>query len=72
LHLRAKAFLYDLAKHQNNKEALVFAHAGVIKALVAEALKLPLRDASGVEVNYGSVTHIALNAGVTRLEFVNR
>jgi alpha-ribazole phosphatase len=72
LHLRAKSFLYDLAKHQNNKQALVFTHAGVIRALVAEALKVPLREASGVEVNYGSVTHIALDAGVTRLEFVNR
>lgn len=72
LHERAKAFLYDLAKHQNNKQALVFTHAGVIRALVAEALKLPLREASGVEVNYGSVTQIVLDAGVTRLEFVNR
>lgn len=72
LHLRAKTFLYDLAKHQNNKQALVFTHAGVIKALVAEALNVPLREASGVNVNYGSVTHIALDAGVTRLEFVNR
>ncbi|WP_045751858.1 alpha-ribazole phosphatase family protein [Candidatus Methylopumilus turicensis] len=72
LHERAKAFLYDLAKHQNNQQALVFTHAGVIRALVTEALKVPLREASGVEVNYGSVTQIALDAGVTRLEFVNR
>jgi alpha-ribazole phosphatase len=72
LYLRAKTFLYDLDKHQNNQQALVFTHAGVIRALVAEALKVPLREASGVEVNYGSVTHIALDAGVTRLEFVNR
>ena len=72
LHRRAKEFLYDLAMHQNIKQALVFTHAGVIRALVAEALKAPLREASRVEVNYGSVTHIALEAGVTRLEFVNR
>jgi alpha-ribazole phosphatase len=72
LHQRAKAFLYDLAKFQNNKQALVFTHAGVIRALVAEALNLPLREASRVELNYGSVTHITVDAGVTRLEFVNR
>jgi alpha-ribazole phosphatase len=71
LHLRAKAFFYDLAKQQTNQQALVFTHAGVIRALVAEALKMPLREASGVEVNYGSVTHIELHAGVTRLGFVN-
>jgi alpha-ribazole phosphatase len=72
LHHRAKEFLYDLAMHQNIKQALVFTHDGVIRALVAEALKVPLREASRVEVNYGSVTHIAIEAGVTRLEFVNR
>ncbi len=72
LHIRAKAFLADLARDQNNKQALIFTHAGVIRALVAEALKVPLREASRVEVNYGSVTHIVADAGVTRLEFVNR
>ncbi|MCF8186698.1 MAG: alpha-ribazole phosphatase [Sulfuritalea sp.] len=72
LHRRAKEFLYDLAMYQNIKQALVFTHAGVIRALVTEALKVPLKEASRVEVNYGSVTHIALEAGVTRLEFVNR
>jgi alpha-ribazole phosphatase len=72
LHRRAKEFLYDLAMHQNIQQALVFTHAGVIRALVAEALKVPLREASRVEVSYGSVTHITLDAGVTRLGFVNR
>ena len=72
LHLRAKAFLADLAKDRNNKQALIFTHAGVIRALVADALNAPLREASRVEVNYGSVTRIAINAGITRLEFVNR
>ena len=72
LHHRAKAFLYDLAKYQNNQQALVFTHAGVIRALVAEALNVPLREASKLGVGYGSVTHIAVVAGVTRLEFVNR
>ena len=72
LHIRAKAFLADLARDKNNKQALIFTHAGVIRALVAEALNVPLREASRVEVNYGSVTHIVADAGVTRLEFVNR
>ncbi len=72
LHIRAKAFLADLATDKNNKQALIFTHAGVIRALVAEALNVPLREASRVKVNYGSVTHIVADAGVTRLEFVNR
>ena len=72
LHLRAKAFLHDLAKYQTKQQALVFTHAGVIRALVADALKAPLREAWRVEVNYGSVTHIEVVAGATRLKFVNR
>lgn len=72
LHIRAKAFLVDLAKDQNSKQALVFTHAGVIRALVADALNVPLREASRVEVDYGSVTHIEIDNGVTRVGFVNR
>ena len=72
LHQRAKGFLVDLESNQNGKQALIFTHAGVIRALVADALNVPLREASRVEVNYGSVTLITVDAGVTRLAFVNR
>lgn len=72
LHRRSCAFLSELAKHEDDKQVLVFTHAGVIRALVAEALNVPLREASRVTVDYGSVTHIAIEGGVTRLGFVNR
>lgn len=71
LHLRAKKFLAELNQYQES-QVLVFTHAGVIRALVSEALSVPLREASRIELSYGSVTHIALDAGVTRLGFVNR
>lgn len=72
LHRRACAFLAGLVEYQEAEQVLVFTHAGVIRALVAEVLGAPLREASRVEVNYGSVTHIAIVDGVTRLDFVNR
>lgn len=72
LHQRAVAFLFEMAMHYQDNQVLAFTHAGVIRALVAEALNIPLREASRVEVDYGSVTHIAINAGVTRVVFVNR
>ena len=72
LHRRVCMFLDELAKRKDGKQALVFTHAGVIRALVAEALNVPLRDAARVVVDYGSVTHIAIEGGVTRLCFVNR
>jgi alpha-ribazole phosphatase len=72
LHRRAKDFLHELALQYQDQQVLLITHAGVIRALVAEAMHVPLREASKVEVGYGSVTHIAVDAGVTRLEFVNR
>ncbi len=72
LHQRAAEFLKDLGECKHSKEALVFTHAGVIRALVSEALNKPLREASRVEVKFGSVTHIIINDGITRLGFVNR
>ena len=72
LHQRAAEFLKDLGECQQSKQALVFTHAGVIRALVSEALNKPLREASRVEVKFGSVTHIIINDGITRLGFVNR
>ena len=72
LHIRVCAFMAELTKREDIKQALVFTHSGIIRALVAEASNVPLREASRVEIGYGSVTHIAIDAGVTRLGFVNR
>lgn len=72
LHQRASAFLAELIEQQKSEQVLVFTHAGVIRALVTEVLNLPLREASRVDVDYGSVTHISSIDGVTQLGFVNR
>lgn len=72
LHQRAVEFLKDLEEYQQSKQVLVFTHAGVIRALVSEVLNKPLREASRVEVDFGKVTHISINDGITRLGFVNR
>ena len=72
LHKRACAFFEELVKRKDAKQVLVFTHAGVIRALVAEALKMPLREAGRVEINYASVTHLEIKDGATQLGFVNR
>lgn len=71
LHSRACEFWRELVKH-DAKQALVFTHAGVIRALVAEALNVPLREASRVALDYASVTHLVIEDGATRVGFVNR
>ena len=72
LHHRAKQFFEELKSNQEGQHALVVTHAGVIRALVAEAMNLPLREACKVEVGYGSVTLIIIEDGVTQVAFVNR
>ncbi|NBQ85091.1 MAG: alpha-ribazole phosphatase [Methylophilaceae bacterium] len=72
LHHRAKQFFEELKSNQEGRHALVVTHAGVIRALVAEAMNLPLREACKVEVGYGSVTLIIIEDGVTQVAFVNR
>ncbi len=70
LHARAKAFFEELVSSQH-EHVLVFTHAGVIRALVAEISGMPLTAAADIEVNYGSVTHVVVENGVTRLERIN-
>ncbi len=70
LHARAKAFFEELV-FKPHEHVLVFTHAGVIRALVAEISGMPLTAAADIEVNYGSVTHVVVENGVTRLERIN-
>jgi len=71
LHARAMHFFEELSARNDIENALVFTHAGVIRALVSELSGMPLREASAVVVDYGSVTHISVENGVTRLGLMN-
>ena len=70
LHARVKEFFVELTSKQH-EQVLVFTHAGVIRALVAEISGMPLTAAANIHVDYGSVTHVVVENGVTRLERIN-
>ena len=72
LHLRAKDFLEEVSTNNAINSAIVFTHAGVIRALLAEALQLPLMHAFRLQADYGSVTQIIVDGVVTRVGYVNR
>jgi len=72
LHLRAKSFLDEVGAIEGAGPAVVFTHAGVIRALVAEALNLPLMHAFRLQIGYASITQIIVEENVTRIGFVNR
>jgi alpha-ribazole phosphatase len=71
LHLRAKSFLTEVSANVNAGPAVVFTHAGVIRALVAEALGLPLMHAFKLQIEYASITHIIVDEKVMRIGFIN-
>lgn len=70
LHLRAKALLSEIAA-ENTEVAVMFTHAGVIRALLADALALPLIHAFKFQVAYASVTKIIVEETVTQVAYVN-
>jgi len=71
LHTRAKHFFEELSVRKDIEHVLVFTHAGVIRALVSELSGMPLTAAASIAVDYGSMTHISVEHGITQLGLIN-
>ena len=72
LYLRAKHFLQEVSADQSGQTVLVFTHAGVIRALLSEALNLQLTDTFRLQIDYSGVTQLTIYNGVMRVAYVNR
>lgn len=70
LSQRAQSFVADLQHHE--RPALVFTHAGVIRALAGYALDLPLVHTFKLQIDYASVSKIIVEERLTRVAYVNR
>lgn len=71
LHLRASQFLTEVSANRRGTEVVVVTHAGVIRALLAEALGLPLQNAFKLQLAYGSVSHVSVDDATSRINFIN-
>jgi alpha-ribazole phosphatase len=73
LSARAGQFYDELKVIPGQKTAIV-SHAGVIRALLAKVLELPLRNAFKLPVSYGSVTKLHMDpvSCHCNLEYLNR
>ena len=60
------------ASEFNDAAIFAFTHAGVIRALLAEALQLPLVQAFRLQVDYASVSQITVDGAIWRVAGVNR
>lgn len=70
LHQRAQGFLDELRTGRIASAAVV-THAGVIRALLAEATKKPLNETFGFELSYGGVTHLRYHDNALQLMSLN-
>jgi alpha-ribazole phosphatase len=65
--LRARPLIAD-----GNRDVLFVTHGGVIRALLAWALELPLPKSFTFEINPGSISAIRYSQGFRTVAFVNR
>lgn len=72
LYRRASAFYTDCAERHSGQTVLVVTHAGVIRALLAHALKLPLENVPGFHLDFGGVTKLTVSGPHLNVAYVNR
>lgn len=72
LYARSLSFIQEVSSHSLGKHVAVVTHGGVIRAMLAHALNMPLKGLFRIVVDYASVTQISFNAEVPSVRFVNR
>jgi len=72
LHLRSKSFIEEVANHSRGKNIAVITHGGVIRAMLADVLNMPLKGLFRMVIDHVSVTKITFDDEVPRIDFVNR
>jgi alpha-ribazole phosphatase len=72
LHRRASAFFADCADKHAGQTVVAVTHAGVIRSLLAHALRLALEHVPGFHLDFGGVTRIDVSGSQTRVVYVNR
>lgn len=70
LHRRIGGFWHELLQ-QPHEQVGIITHAGVIRALLAEVLKLPLANAFQLRVDPGSVHKLRQQNDYTYVDFLN-
>jgi len=72
LYDRCVSFIEEVSSHSQGKDIAIVTHGGVIRAMLANALNMPLKGLFRIVVDYGSVTQISFGDAVPRVHYVNR
>lgn len=71
LHLRAQNFIADAKQRLPDANIVVVTHGGMIRAMLAEVLQIPLKRLFRFQVDCGSITQLAFNGDVPNIVRVN-
>ncbi len=68
---RLEPCLREIVNKHKGQNVAVFCHGGVIRALLAILLELPLPKTNSFEVEYASITQVALHPHMAEIELLN-
>jgi len=72
LYTRASSFFAEAAERHPGTTVVAVTHAGIIRALLAHALKLPLENVPGFHLDFGGVTKLMVAGPHINVAYVNR
>src|SRR6185436_7087686 len=68
---RIGASLQQILREQPGRRSAIVCHGGVVRVLLSILLELPLPKMAAFEIEYASVTHVALFPHKTEVQFLN-
>ena len=68
---RVEACLWKIIRRHPGETAAIFSHGGVIRMMLAILLDLPLPKTNSFEIEYTSVTQVALHPHLNEVELLN-
>jgi len=68
---RVEACLFEIIRRHPGKTTAIFSHGGVIRMVLAILLDLPLPKTNSFEIEYTSVTQVALHPHLNEVELLN-
>ena len=71
LHDRASDFVTDMRQHFHGKHLLVVTHGGLIRALIAHVLQMPLKGLFRISIDHASATQLEFADEIPKVHFVN-
>ncbi len=68
---RVEPCLFEIIRRHPGGTAAIFCHGGVIRMMLAVLLELPLPKTNAFEIEYASVTQVALHPHLNEIELLN-